>query len=96
MRHFENIGKRLKDLESNLHFEKISTTDSAGNRLWMPISEKDVLGVYVSLLDIEAGADVPPELLDTFGLWARAELPQNSDPLLQTIQNEARRLMEGS
>ena len=101
MRHFENIEKRLADLESKLHSDKIPTTDSAGNKRWLPATEKDILDIYVSLLEISAAAtcteptqaDIPPDLLESLGPWARAELDSTHDELLMGIRDEAKRLL---
>lgn len=101
MKHFANIEKRLADLESKLRSEKIPTIDSAGTKRWLPVSDKDVLDIYVSLLDIQAAAtgteptraDIPPDLLESLGLWARAEFDKPHDELLEAIRDEAKRLL---
>jgi len=101
MRHIAIIEKRLDDLESRLHCERIPTMDSGGNKQWLSVSGKDILDIYVSLLEIQAAetsteptrADIPPEMLDILGLWARAELGATNDQILIYVRDEAKRIL---
>lgn len=92
---FDDLRKRLYAIESHIGARLLPTTDSSGQRRWLSIAEKDILAVYVDLLDIEAArqlggnADIAPDVLDKLRLWSRAELPAVGDPLLADIRGQA-------
>jgi hypothetical protein len=92
----DNLKNRLSAVESQIGARQLPTTDGSGQRCWLSIAEKDILAVYVDLLDIEAArqlgsnADIAPDVLDKLRLWSRVELPAVGDPLLADIRDRAR------
>ena len=92
----ENLKNRLSAIEKSIGAKQLSTTDGGGQRCWLSIAEKDILAVYVDLLDIEAArqlgdnADIAPDVLNNLRLWSRVELPTVGDPLLADIRDRAR------
>lgn len=87
----ENLKNRLSAIEKSIGAKQLSTTDGGGQRCWLSIAEKDILAVFVDLLDIEAArqlgdnADIAPDVR----LWSRVELPTVGDPLLNDIRDRA-------
>ena len=92
----DNLKNRLSAIESQIGAGQLPTTDSSGKRCWLSIAEKDILAVYVDLMDIEVAqqlrgaADIAPDVLDNLRLWSRVELPTMGDPLLADIRDRAR------
>lgn len=92
----EDLRKRLYAIESHIGARLLPTTDGSGQRCWISIAEKDILAVYVDLLDIEAArqlgsnADIAPDMLNNLRLWSRVELPIMENPVLNDIKDRAR------
>lgn len=92
----DDLRKRLAAIKKDIGAVQIPTTKRAGERCWLSITEKDILAVYVDLLDIEAAmlvcgnTTVSLDVEGKLDLWSRAELPANTDPLFHDIQDRAR------
>lgn len=97
----ENLRARIRTLEERIGAEQIPTTDASGQRCWLSIAEKDLLDIYVALLDIHAAdikhhiapIQISDEVHNQMLLWSRAELPGGADPLLTEIRDEAARIL---
>lgn len=95
----ENLKSRLRDLEERIGAKQIATTDASGQKCWLPIGEKDLLDIYLALLDIHAAEatgqpiNISDEVRRRLGSWSRAELPGGADPLLIEVREEAARLV---
>lgn len=95
----ESLKARIRDLEQQIGGQQIPTTDASGQRCWLPIGEKDLLDIYLALLDIHAAEatgqpiNISDEVRRQLGSWSRAELPGGADPLFIEVREEAARLV---
>ena len=91
----EDLRKRFSLIKSQIGAKQLPTTNDSGQRRWLSIAEKDILAVYVDLLDIETArqlggnADIAPDVLNNLRLWSRVEFPTVGDPLLNDIRDRA-------
>ena len=92
----EDLRKRFSLIKSQIGAKQLPTTNDSGQRRWLSIAEKDILAVYVDLLDIETArqlggnADIAPDVLDKLRLWSQVDLLAVGDPLLADIRDRAR------